>query len=109
MNQTRDWHPSARRYLPSQYLQHRIEPENIGVHSEARDQTLGCIRENAVYVTLGNAADVHLHIWQARAFDAVLQCVTGVGKSCRIHDEPAYTLIHRLIDAVDLLALDIRV
>jgi hypothetical protein len=34
---------------PSQYLQHRIGPEDIGVHS---DYPLGCIRENAVYAAL---------------------------------------------------------
>jgi hypothetical protein len=79
------------------------------VHSEAGDHALGCIRENAVYVTLGDAADVHLHIRQARTLDTVLQCLPGVGKARRVHDEPVRAIIHRPIDAVDRLTLDIRV
>ena len=79
------------------------------MHAEAGDHALGCIRENAVYIALGDTADVHFYIWQARALDTVLQCVTGVGKSCRIHDKPVCAFVHRLIDAVDRLALEVRV
>src|SRR4051812_38457114 len=69
----------------SQYLKHRIEPENVGVHSEAGDHAFGRIRENAVYVALGDAADMHFHIRQACALDAILQGVAG----CKV---PAGTL-----------------
>jgi hypothetical protein len=77
------------------------------VHSKAGDHSLSGIRENAVYVALGDAADMHLNIRQACTFDAVLKCVTCLGEPRRVHDKPVYALIHRLIDAVDRLPLDI--
>ena len=39
----------------------------------------------------------------------VLQGVTGVGKSGRVHDQPVDTFVHALIDAVDRLSLDVRI
>ena len=62
-----------------------------------------------MYVALGDAADMHLYIWQAFALDAVFQGVTGVGEPRRVHDKPVGAFIHALIDAIDRLALDVGV
>src|SRR3984957_15524243 len=104
----RDINSARRRPLP-QYLQHCIEPEDIGVHPEASDHSVGCVRQNAMNVTLGDAADMDFHIWQACALDAVFQGVTGGGEPRRGLDKPVGAFIHALIDAIDRLALDVGV
>lgn len=52
---------------------------------------------------------VHLDIGQRHALDAVAQRVTRVIEAGRIHDQAVDAVVQGLVDAIDGLALDVRV
>ena len=79
------------------------------MHPKTCDQALSHVREHAVDVAFGNAADVHLDIRQGGALEAVLQCEAGIGKPSRVHHQAVEALIDGAVDAIDRLALDVAV
>jgi hypothetical protein len=93
----------------SEDFQHRVETENIGMHPEAGDHSFRNVRQDAVYVALGKAADMDLDIRQRRTLYAILQSKSRIGKSGRVHDQPIEALLCCPIDAVDRFAFDIGV
>ena len=55
---------SGLRWLAScpQNLKHRLETEDVGMHSEAGDQAVRHVREDAVDLAFGNTGDMYLDI-----------------------------------------------
>src|SRR6476660_4590736 len=68
-----------------QNLKHRLETEDVGMHSEAGDQALRHVREDAVDLAFGNTADMYLDIRQGGTLEAVLQRKARIGEPRWVH------------------------
>jgi hypothetical protein len=79
------------------------------MHPEASDYSFRHIGKDTVNVALCNATDVHLHVRQRCALDAVLQRKAGIRKTGRVHHQAVEAFVGRLINTVDRFAFDVGI